>query len=137
MIKQFYMLSPAIDNYACVSIDNSRIEAGWLYLLFLSFNKYRDWIVTEERGDNVYLWDIFEEDDYDRWEDIPKLIISKKNYDSILEILKKIIDDKPKYFILSYDDNRRVDLVSKNELSQEDWQHIDQEKYQKLSKKTL
>lgn len=137
MIKQFYMLSPAIDNYACISIDDLHVAAGWLYTLFLSFNKYRDWIIIEEKNDKVYIWDIFDEDDFETWDDIHKVVLSKKNYDYILKKLKKFVDDKPKFFILSYDDNGWIDLEAKEELSQEDWQNIDQDKYEKLSKKRL
>lgn len=137
MIRQFYMLSPLLNNYESISFNNKHINSGLLYLLFLSFNKYIDWIAVEEKNNKIYLWDIFDEDDCDNWEDIQKLIISKKNYEHILKKWNIIVNDKPKYFILSYDDNSWINLVLKDELSQEDWQYIDQDKYEKLSKKTL
>ncbi|MBI2352824.1 hypothetical protein HYV11_01100 [Candidatus Dependentiae bacterium] len=133
MIKQFYFLSPLLDNYESIGFDNQKIDSGLLYMLFLSFNKYRNWIIVEERDDKVYIWDSFDEDDYDNWEDIPKLIMSKQNYDYILGKIAKVVNQKPKYFILSYGDNGWIDLEIKDELSQDDLMHIDQEKCKRLS----
>ncbi len=137
MIKQFYFFSPLLNNYESIGFDNKETNSGLLYMLFLSFNKYRHWISLEERDNKVYVWDNFEEDDYDDWEDIPKLIMLKENYDYILKQLTEVIDDQAKYFILSYNDNGWIDLEPKNKLSQDDWRYIDQEKYKKLSQKTM
>lgn len=44
------------------------------------------------------------------------------------------MDQRPKYFILSWNDNGWIDLELKNELYIDDQQYLDQEKIKKLSK---
>ena len=54
----------------------------------------------------------------------------------IEEKFEKINKDRPKYFILSYD-NGWIDLESKDELSQEDWKNINKDLYAKLTQEIL
>lgn len=55
-----------------------------------------------------------------RWDDMPKLEMSLQNYQEILEKWETIKEAKPEYIIFSQDDQGYVDLIGKNELSQED-----------------
>lgn len=133
-VKLYFKHQLEMPNYVELNKDSNDEALGWLSLLFLSFNKYRDWITVEERGEKVYVWINLDEDDYDNWEDISKLIMSKENYDYILEKITKVANQKPKYFIMSYDDNGWIDLETKDELSQDDMRYIDQEKCKRLSR---
>ena len=71
-----------------------------------------------------------------RWEDLPKIKISKKDYDTLVLKWKKIKQEKPEYVIFILDDSGpldKIDVIGKNELSQQDLQEmkIEHEKYLK------
>ena len=72
-----------------------------------------------------------------RWNDMPQLIMAIDNY---VEIVKKwqrlILNLRPKYIILSQDNAGYVDLVGKDELSEQDLHDIkiEHEKYLKYEK---
>lgn len=55
-----------------------------------------------------------------RWYDMPILEMSLQNYEIIAQKWNNILKIKPKYIILSQDDAGYVDLVGKDELSQQD-----------------
>jgi len=55
-----------------------------------------------------------------RWNDMPILEMSIQNYEEILSKWNNIIDTKPQYIIVSQDNTGYVDLVGKDELSEQD-----------------
>ncbi|MCX5923436.1 MAG: hypothetical protein NTU89_02615 [Candidatus Dependentiae bacterium] len=117
---------------------------------WLSLGKTRD-------EKSVYLWDNWEikkqaklqglsqqeqeafdkaYEDYSdkRFEDIPKLYMKIENYVEVVEKWQEIVlKQKPNFIILSQDDSGYVDLVGKDELSQQDLadMKIEHEKYLK------
>jgi len=68
-----------------------------------------------------------------RWNDMPTLEMSIQNYEEILSKWNNIIDTKPQFIIISQDDTGYVDLVGKDELSEQDLadMKIEHEKYLK------
>ena len=68
-----------------------------------------------------------------RWADMPTLEMSIQNYEEILSKSNNIIDTKPQFIIISQDDTGYVDLVGKDELSEQDLadMKIEHEKYLK------
>lgn len=68
-----------------------------------------------------------------RWDDMPKLELTLKNYEEIIDKWEVIKNTKPTYIIFSQDDTGYVDLVGKNELSQQDIvdMKLEHEKYLK------
>lgn len=111
-------------------------EKANLHTLKMSFNPYNDWITIEERDDNVYIWINFDEDDYDTWEEIPKLILSKQNYEVIIKTWSENIKHPKKYLIFMQNDKNKIILEAKDELSQEDlkqleWDKASQERWAK------
>jgi hypothetical protein len=112
--------------------------------------------ITED-GKNVYLWEPGsikyeakinfispkEKNDFEeaykqyfirRWDDIPKLYMKTENYVEIVEKWQEIVlKQKPNFIILSQDDCGYVDLIGKEELSQQDLadMKIEHEKYLK------
>lgn len=71
-----------------------------------------------------------------RWDDMPKLWMSWDNYQEIISKWDKVREQKPPYIIFSQDDQGYVDLVGKQELSQQDLadMKIEHEKYLKYRK---
>ena len=139
MIKEYFILSPILDSYGPIGIDTHQKESGWLCMLydsFFTFNNAYIWVQEDEEDSNVITISMhFLGDNEDEFYPDAILKISRKNYEYMTKKFEKINKEQPKYFILSYDDNGWIDLESKNELSQEDWQYIDQDKHKKLSKK--
>ena len=69
-----------------------------------------------------------------RWDDMPKLYMAMENYVEIVEKWQDIVlKQKPPYIIVSQNDTGYVDLVGKDELSQQDLadMKIEHEKYLK------
>ena len=69
-----------------------------------------------------------------RWDDVPKLYMKIENYVEIVEKWQEIVlKQKPNFIILSQDDSGYVDLVGKDELSQQDLadMNVEHEKYLK------
>lgn len=71
-----------------------------------------------------------------RWDDMPKIEMSLQNYEEITEKWNAILEQKPQYIIFSQDDNGYVDLIGKQELSEQDLQDmkIEHEKYLRYKK---
>ena len=55
-----------------------------------------------------------------RWTDMPTLEMTLENYETIIQTWNNIVDTKPEYIIISQDDTGYVDLIGKDELSQQD-----------------
>ena len=71
------------------------------------------------------------------WDDMSKLIMTTENYIEVVHKWQKIVLGlQPSYFILSQDDAGYVDLIGKDELSEQDRQDMDSEheKYLKYEK---
>lgn len=69
-----------------------------------------------------------------RWDDAPKLYMTIENYAEIVQKWQDIVLNKrPQYIIISQDDAGYVDLIGKDELSQQDLadMKIEHEKYLK------
>ena len=72
-----------------------------------------------------------------RWKDMPQLIMTMENYIEIVHKWQKLVLNlRPSYIILSQDDAGYLDLIGKDELSQQDLQDmkIEHEKYLKYEK---
>ena len=70
-----------------------------------------------------------------RWEDLPKIKISKKDYDALVLKWEKIKYEKPEYVIFILDDSGHLDkinVIGKNELSSQDLQDMHYEHVQYL-----
>lgn len=85
--------------------------------------------LEQEAFENAY-------DDYyeKRWDDIPKLYMKIENYEEIVKKWKEIVlKQRPNYIILSQDDSGYVDLIGKDELSEQDLHDmkLEHEKYLK------
>ena len=71
------------------------------------------------------------------WDDMSKLIMTTENYIEVVHKWQKIVLGlQPSYFILSQDDAGYVDLIGKDELSEQDRQDMENEheKYLKYEK---
>lgn len=112
--------------------DYNSLNWEWLQL-----NKLKD-------ENKVFLWDTssiksqakkeglskMEQDAFDaayeayydkRWDDVPKLFMTIENYVEIVQKWQRIVlQERPNYIILSQDDTGYVDLVGKDELSEQD-----------------
>jgi len=99
-----------------------------LDLLFESFNLYAQHIFVDKAPDVVFITQHFFGDDQS--EDVV-VKFDIKNYDYIMQKWQQVLELRPKYFILSRDDNGWIDLEMKNELSDEDQKYLDQDKIKK------
>jgi len=127
------------------------------YLWFFLYRSQYDWIRITRLPENILYWswdnikqkvtdinfDTHEEktafrEAYSayskkRWDDMPKLEIGLQNHEMILQKWHIIADSKLKYIVISQDDAGYVDLVGKDDLSEQDladMQH-EHEKYLK------
>lgn len=102
-----------------------------MHLLHMSFNELHDWITVDFQGDQVIIWDSFDEN-HDSWENISKLYLSKENYDQVIKEWNENAKNPAKYLVFARDDNGWVKLEPKNKLSEEDLQAIEEDKKAKL-----
>lgn len=102
-----------------------------MHLLYLSFFEQYDWIFIDIQGDQVIMWDSFDEK-HESWEKISKLYLLKENYDQVVDEWNKNAIDPAKYLIFCRDDNGWVYLEAKFELSKEDLDAIEEDKQAKL-----
>lgn len=127
--------------------------------IYKSIGMCWEWLHLDRTEDinNIYLWDkselkkqakvsglsqqeqeafeeAYEEYSDKRRDDIPKLYMKIENYVEIVEKWQKIVlNKKPNFIILSQDDSGYVDLIGKDELSDQDLadMKIEHEKYLK------
>ncbi len=104
-----------------------------MHLLYMSFNELHYWITVDFQGDQVIIWDSFDEN-YDSWENISKLYLSKENYDQVIKKWNENVKRPVKYFIFVQDDSGWITLEPKSELSSEDLHTIEQDKQAKIEK---
>lgn len=134
-MKLYFMFIQSIKNYGSISLNDPNSNTGLLYLLFSSFNPFNDWVIVacEEDNHNIITFRMqFPGDTEDEYGPDGILRMSRDNYNYIINKWNKVIEQKPKYFILSRDDNGWIDLELKNELSDEDQQYLDQDKIKKI-----
>ena len=110
-----------------ISDKNSLLD-----LLITSFNEYRDWITIDVVDDKVFIWNDFDEK-YFSQENIPKLVLSKENYNKIIEQWNNNLENPASYLMLSQNDIGLINLECKQELSQDDLDYIESEKQAKTS----
>lgn len=134
MINQYYLFTTILDDYLRIDKNTDNQGNYELFLLFLSFQGYRDWIFIDKFQDQVFITQHFFGDD--EGEDVV-LNLSNNNYDYIIQQWNKVLAQKPKYLILTRDDNGWIDLEMKNELLLQDQQYLDQDKIKKLSNSIL
>ena len=105
-----------------------------LYSSFFSFNTAYILVQEDINDPNVITINMdFPGDDEEELDPKSILKISRKNYEYIATRFYEVNEQKPKYFILSYDDNGWIDLEIKNELLPEELQCIDQNRATKLN----
>jgi len=103
-----------------------------MILLKMSFNEQYDWITVEIQGEQVIIWDSFDEK-HESWDKISKLYLSKKNYDQVVDEWNKNAQSPAKYLTFCRDDKGWIHLEAKNELSQDDLAAIEQDRQAKLT----
>lgn len=124
MKKIFLEYKKDISNYWNM-IENSKDPVdGDIYFLYLSLNPYHDWISTIYKDDKVYIWNDFDEEDYDSWDDIPKVELSKKNYEHIVKEWNQNVKNPAPYLVFSQDDAGWFDLQVKQKLSNDELNEI-------------
>ena len=158
MKKYFIQLYPNDIDYGQIKNFYTK-NFALQYLWFSLYRPQYDWVHISKLPDKVLLWS----SDYTkqmadfpeltseekmavyleyrkyvktRWDNMPKLEMSVQNYEEITEKWKKIIEQKPQYIIFSQDDNGYVDLIGKQEFSEQDLQDmkIEHEKYLRYKK---
>lgn len=106
-----------------------------LDLLFDALNAFNSFIIIDfdEHDHNIITLRLqLPGDTEDEYGSDGILKMSKKNYDYIMQKWQQVLQHRPKYFILSRDDQGWIDLEMKNELSSEDQKYLDQDKIKKL-----
>lgn len=126
------------------------------YLWFFLYRSQYDWIHVTQLPEKILFWSsdnvkqqadiqLNTKEELDafyiayraysskRWNDMPKLEISLKNYEDILQKWNCILERKPQYIIFYQDGAGYVDLIGKDELSEQDLadMKIEHEKYLK------
>ena len=102
-----------------------------MILLKMSFNPQNYWIIVDIHGENIAIWDSFDEEDT-LFEKIPKLRMSKQNYEEITELWNQNFKKPAEYLIFCRDNNGMIHLEVKNELSQDDLTAIEEDRLAKL-----
>ena len=148
MRKLFLHFSKKLDFYWPVKYGNLNKD---LTNLWFSFDWSNDWIQIDDEEDGwVTIWSKWEikyqkmkqfvsftetkkyDDAYSkywlkRWEEIPKLHITKENHEQVLKAWKKALDKKDPYLIIAIDDFGWVHIETKDALSEQDWQDLQKE----------
>jgi hypothetical protein len=130
IVKLYIKYENKLPGYWVLNSNPLYDKETLLDLLFISFSSNKEWIFIDKADGKVFITQHFsgDEEEYD-----VVLELSAKNYNYILDQWNKVVNQRPKYFILSWNDNDWIDLELKNELSFEDQQYLDQEKIKKLS----
>ena len=102
-----------------------------MHLLQMSFNEQYDWISVDIQGEQVTIWDSFDEK-HESWDKLSKLYLSKKNYDLVVGEWNKNAEDPTKYLVFCRDNNGQIHLEAKNELSNDDLRAIEEDRQSKL-----
>lgn len=131
IVKLYIRYEEQLPGYWVLNSNPLYDKETLLDLLFMSFDSHKESIFVDKIEDQVFITQHFFGDEED---DDVTLELSAKNYDYILDQWNKVVKQKSKYFILSWNDNNWIDLELKNALSVEDQQYLDQEKIKKLSK---
>ena len=137
MIKEYFIFSSILNSYAPISINNNTKESWWLNMLYSSFFSFNTaYILVQEDPQDPNIVTInmdFPGDEDEELDPNSILRMSRKNYEYIGTKFYEVNEQKPKYFILSYDDNGWIDLEIKHELLQQELQYIDQNRAAKLN----
>jgi len=121
-------------DFEYVISDANSTQNFCLEFLFWVVDGNRDWIYVTLENDHVLIWSSWYlkpkaqqafEDAYriyyhKRWLDMPKLTITKKNYELVLLQWAQIEKTLPLYVIISQDDLGMVNIIGKDELSEQD-----------------
>ena len=117
-------------GYWIIMSQNPLIEnKALLGILFDALTTFNDWIFIDKGEKSVFITQHFFGDAED--EDVV-LELSNENYNYIFQQWNKVVEQRPKYFVLSRNDNGWIDLELKNELSNDDQKYLDQDKIKKL-----
>lgn len=101
---------------------------GDLNLLYMSLNPTNDWIKTLSKDDTVYIWINFDEEEYETWEEIPKLELTKSNYQSLISQIIKNKNKPAPYVIFSQDNSGKFYFTTKQKLSPEEIKILEHDK---------
>lgn len=151
MNKAFYKLINRLTLYS--NCDNFQTNNHKLCLIHSALDPIEDFYVEIDRDDQNKTILIWSEDSFQkkpdlpfktlqegekfnkayweyldkRWEDMPKVKMSFEDYEVLVAKWEKIKQEKPAYIIFTLDDSGPldvIDLIGKNELSQEDLQDM-------------
>lgn len=131
MVKLYVKYEDNLPGYWVLNVNPLYDKETLLDLLFMSLNSNKEWIFIDKTNEYVVITQHFFGDEE---EDDVILELTSKNYDYILDQWNKVVNQRPKYFILYWNDNSWINLELKHELSIEDQQYLDLEKIKKLSK---
>lgn len=131
MVKLYVKYENNLPGYWVLNFNPLYDKETLLDLLFMSLNSNKEWIFIDKIDEHVMIKQHFFGDEE---EDDIILELNSKNYEYILDQWNKVVNKRPKYFILSWHENGWIDLELKAELSIEDQQYLDREKIKKLSK---
>jgi hypothetical protein len=99
-----------------------------LSLLIHSFYVPLDIIYVMKSDDYVEIWNTLLEEDYFNEEDVPRLLMTRQNYDEVINGWNANIGNPKQYVVLSQDDSGWIRLEAKNELSADDLASIEEDR---------
>ena len=73
-------------------------------------------------------WINLDEEEYDTWEDIPKVTLTKNNFDEIIKTWNENVKNLRKYLVFTQNDDETFLLEAKDELSEEDLKQLERDK---------
>ena len=132
MIEIFFEYKQDLLGYWDMVAKSNCPKKGLLYLFYLSLNPMNEWFVVESIDDKIIIWTDFFEEEGDSQEDIPKLEISKENYNKVIEQWNNNLQNPAPYLVLSQNNAGWINLECKQELSQDDLDYIEFEKQAKI-----
>ncbi|MBP9764929.1 hypothetical protein KBD08_01175 [Candidatus Babeliales bacterium] len=97
-------------------------------MLYLSFKlQHSEWVFVDKGHDEVIIVSELTKEEYFNEEDLPTLIMSRKNYDEVINALNENRNMPKQYLVLSQDDFGWIYLEAKDELSELDLISIEQD----------
>ena len=109
-----------------------RKEHYELSLLFDALRPCRYWMFIDKGDDMVIITNQWDKEEYFNEENIPKLIMTRHNYEEVMNIIEQNSHNPAMYLVLWQDNEGIVHLESKNILSEDDLLSIKLDKQAKI-----
>jgi hypothetical protein len=118
------------EEYGYWPVVGYTIKDKWaIAMLFETFNElHHEWMFIDKGDDEVIITNKWDKEDYFNEENIPKLVMSRQNYDEVMNACNINKNNPKQYVVLSQDDSGWMRLEAKDKLSVDDLASIEEDR---------